>query len=258
MRTRRLIPVALAAAVIALPTLPATAQRAGAPTLGVDGLPLFRESGSAAVLAVAVDRWKAVSSRSEELLGGFRYLPERASARAMGQVFRVLRTDVPRIASDPGGSIVVVPWSFGPGCAEEGWGTPEWVTPGDTVAFLLLPTRARGRAGKENAVFDVLGWHQPYPVGELIPFWRRTREPNPEWLDAREFYRLLTVLPSRAAFRVDPDSALEPFRHWLQEAPGRDFSFPVGEILAEWEKMGSLKAREGPEGGASPSRRLEG
>ena len=66
---------------------PGAAQRAGAPKLGVDGLVLFRDPGSVAVLARATSYWQAVSTRSEELLGDFRYLPEYATARAQGQVF---------------------------------------------------------------------------------------------------------------------------------------------------------------------------
>lgn len=240
----RLMPLLLAFGFLVLLPSPLISQRAGAPGLGVDGLPLFREPGSVAVLATATDRWQSVSSRSEELLGDFRYLPEYASARAQGQVFRLVRTDGPGSLPDPGEAFVVVPWSFGPGCAEEGWQTPEWVTPGDTVAFLLVPTRAPAQAGRgTRPVFDVLGWHQPYPVGDLIPFWQRTRGPSPPWLPTGEFYELLTLLPSEAVLETRSGRALEAVEAWLGASPERVSAFPVREMLAEWKERWGAEAR---------------
>jgi hypothetical protein len=203
----------------------------------VDGLVLFRSPGSVAVLATATPFWQPVATRSEDLLGDFRYLPEYASSRAQGQLFRLLHADDPRMASAGDGQFVVVPWSFGPGCAEEGWEGPQWVTPGDTVAFLLHPTRtASTREGPP--VFDVLGWHQPYPVGELIPFWRRGRALNPVWLSALDFYQLLKVLPRETAFLQDPEGSTAPFLEWLKEGPGRARAFPIPEIQEGWREKG--------------------
>lgn len=221
---------------------PGSAQRAGAPKLGVDGLVLFRDPGSVAVLARATPFWQAVSTRSEELLGDFQYMPQYATAGAQGQIFEILRSDgmdwIPgsRGSEKDPGRFIAVPWEFGPGCAGEAWRDPEWVTPGDTVAFLLIPTRSRSGDPDELAVFDVLGWQQPYPVGELIPFWRKGPRKNPVWLTAREFFELLTVLPSELAYRSDPNAALAPALDWLARRPGRGSSFPIPEILDEWER----------------------
>ncbi len=230
---------------------PVAAQRAGAPKLGVDGLLLFRGQGSVAALAVATSAWRAVSTRSEDLLGDFKYLPEYASARARGQVFELLAADPegwPGLAGveeeDGRGRFIAVPWSFGPGCAEEGWQTPEWVPVGDTVTFLLQPTRSRGAGDEGLPVFDVLGWHQPYPVGDLIPFWRKTPAVNPDWLTAEAFFELLTVMPSEAAFRSHPETALAPALEWVSAVPGRTSAFPIPEILQGWER---LKRKAGEE-----------
>jgi hypothetical protein len=238
----------LAVAGLALAATPSFAQRGGAPKLGVDGLVLFRDQGSVAVLAIATPYWQPVSTRSEELLGDFRYLPDFASARAQGQLFELVDSDAPGLVADEEGRFVVVPWSFGPGCAEEGWDGPQWVAPGDTVAFLLHPTRA-GTQGREGLrVFDVLGWHQPYPVGELIPFWRRGRKVNPQWLDAREFYQLLTVLPTELAFQDDHLGAMAPFQEWVAEKEGRATAFPVPEIQGGWAKALGEVADQGTAG----------
>ncbi|MGW8265823.1 MAG: hypothetical protein ACWGSQ_05600 [Longimicrobiales bacterium] len=239
MRLRDLLAVGAAMAFLAGP---GSAQRAGAPKLGVDGLVLFRDPGSVAVLVRATPFWQAVSTRSEELLGDFQYMPQYATAGARGQIFEILRSDamgwIPgshEPATDPG-RFIAVPWEFGPGCAGEAWRDPVWVTPGDTVAFLLFPTRSRSADPDELAVFDVLGWQQPYPVGELIPFWRKGPRKNPVWLTAGEFFELLTVLPSELAYRRDPDAALAPALGWLARRPGRESSFPIPEILQEWER----------------------
>ena len=229
-------------AALALSAAPATGQRATAPKLGVDGLVLFREEGSVAALARATPYWRAVSTRSEELLGDFRYMPEYATAMAQGQVFEILATDdvewmgPGEESAEDSGRFIAVPWGFGPGCAGEAWQAPEWVSPGDTVAFLLVPTRARSSRAEGLPVFDVLGWQQPYPVGDLIPFWRKGPQVNPVWLTAQEFYGLLTVLPSKAAFRTEARASLAPALEWLARDPGRRVAFPVPEILDEWAK----------------------
>ena len=80
-----------------------------------------------------------------------------------------------------------------------------------------------------------MGWHQPYPVGELIPFWRKSPQLNPTWLSATEFYELLTVLPSEAAFRTNPQGAIHRFQDWVGARAERETSFPVPEIRAGWE-----------------------
>lgn len=225
------------AVVLSVMTAPScAAQRAGAPRLGVDGLVLFRDPGSVAVLATATPFWQPVSTRSEELLGDFRYLPEYASARARGQVFQLVEAEAPEAVSGETNRFVVVPWSFGPGCAEEGWGGAQWVPPGDTVAFLLHPTRTRSREEHGLRVFDVLGWHQPFPVGELIPFWRKGRPLNPVWLAAREYFQLLTLLPTETAFREDPELAVERVQGWLDLEPERIKAFPVPEIRDGWAR----------------------
>ena len=232
MRVRIIVAVAVPLLALA-PEL--NGQRAGAPKLGVDGLVLSRGEGTVAVLARATASWQGVSTRSEELQGDFRYLPEFATARSRGQLFEVLESDAPEWLSESQGRFVAVPWSFGPGCAEEGWKDPTWVPPGDTVAFLLLPTRARSRDGPGIHVFDVLGWHQPYPVGDLIPFWRTGPKPNPLWLSPSEFYELLTVLPMDLALQADPVDALSRAMEWVEEEPNRKLAFPIPEILEAWE-----------------------
>ena len=215
------------------------AQRAGAPGLGVDGLVAFRDQGSVAVLAEATSFWRPVATKTEELLGDFRYLPEYASARAQGQIFKLVDSDAAKLVADSDGRFVVVPWSFGLGCAEEGWESPEWVPPGDTVAFLLVPTRTRSSSAGGSPVFDVLGWHQPYPVGELIPFWRKGLRVNPDWLSAQDFYELLTVLPSEMAFYANREAALAPFLKWVRARPERTSTFPVPEIQDRWQAEGN-------------------
>ncbi len=224
---------------LVLVAAPGQAQRATAPKLGVDGLVVFRNQGSVAVLAEATPFWQPVSTRSEELLGEFQYMPEYASAKAKGQVFRVLDSDASMSVGRSGERIVVVPWTFGPGCSGDGWNRSEWVSPGDTVAFLLSPTRARSRSGTAPPIFDVLGWHQPYPVGELIPFWRRTREGNSHWLSAPEFYQLLSRIPSELAFSTDPKAALGRALQWLGRDPDRASAFPAAEILSRWRTLGA-------------------
>jgi hypothetical protein len=173
------------------------------------------------------------------MLGDYRFLPPYATDDTEGQVFELLEAEAGREVADSAGQFVAVPWTVGCGCAEEGWGEPVWVTPGDTVVFLLTRTRARA-PWSGPPVFDVLGWHQPYPVGEFIPYWRWTREEPETWLSIRQFFELLTILPSEAAFQLDPMASREAVIGWLEGNAELEKSFPIPTIL--WE-LGRLAGR---------------
>jgi hypothetical protein len=202
-----------------------------------EGLPLFRKAGSVAVMARATDRWDGVPTDAHDLLGDFRFLPPYATQNTRAQVFELLEAEEGWAAAGPEGRFAVVPWTLGCGCADEGWDQPDWVPPGDTVTFLLSRTRERMPPSWIGPpVYDVLGWHQPYPAGDFVAYWRTTREPIPDWLTAREFFELLQVLPSEHAFRLDPLASFQTLLNWLDEAPHRRGAFPVSTILSEWEK----------------------
>ena len=194
------------------------------------GLPLYRPGGSVAVLAVATPRWVPVPTDPHDLLGDFAYLPPNATDETEGQLFGVLEVEGGRDVADHQGRFVAVPWTVGCGCAEEGWDQPVWVEPGDTVAFLLIPTRKRV-PWRGPPVFDVLGWHQPYPSGDFIPYWRPGPQEPKDWLDPMEFYGLLKALPFETAFRLDPGASLLEIRRWLKENPGNERVFPVQSML---------------------------
>lgn len=201
-----------------------------------EGLPLFRASGGIAALAVATDRWEIVPAESRDLYGDYQYIPSAVSARGRGQVFQAVRSEMDWPISDDGGLFVAVPWTLGCGCAEVGWNQLTWVAPGDTVAFLLTPTRDPGPSGS-MPVYDVLGWHQPYPVGDFIKYWPRSAQAGSEWLSVEEFYQLLQALPTENAFQLDPDSSFDRVIAWVGESAGRSEAFPIRAILSEWRRV---------------------
>jgi hypothetical protein len=86
-------------------------------------------------------------------------------------------------------------------------------------------------------VYDVLGWHQPYPVGDFIKYWPRTAQAGSEWLSVEEFYHLLQVLPTENAFQLDPDSSFQGVLAWVEASAGRSEAFPVRAILSEWRRV---------------------
>ena len=232
---RRYAPMALAIGLVWAPT-GLNAQAVGEFDPAGAGLPLFRPPDAVAVIARATPLWQAVPTDPHDLLGTYQFLPSYATDDTEGQLFEVLEAEEGWSAADSEGHLVAVPWTIGCGCADEGWDEPVWVTPGDTVVFLLSVTRKRVPwAGPP--VFDVLGWHQPYPAGESIPYWRHTRAEPPTWLSLREFFGLLQVLPSEAAFRLDPASSLQAIAGWLQENPGRETAFPIPTLLWELERI---------------------
>jgi hypothetical protein len=104
------------------------------------------------------------------------------------------------------------------------------------VVFLLGQTRKR-LPWDGPPVFDVLGWHQPYPVGEFIPYWRHTRAEPSSWLTRNEFFELLKILPAETAFLLDPTSTLDALAGWLRENPGREGAFPIPTVLWELERI---------------------
>ena len=200
------------------------------------GLPLFRPPNSVVVLARATPSWPAVPTDAHDLLGNYQFLPAYATEDTRGQLFELLEAEEGWAVPDSNGRFVAVPWTVGCGCADEGWGDPVWVLPGDTVVFLLSRTRAKV-PWSGPPVFDVLGWHQPYPVGEFIPYWRHTRADPPSWLSPREFFHFLQALPGEAAFRLDPTSSRNAVEAWLEANPGRDNAFPIPTVLWELDRL---------------------
>lgn len=213
------------------------------------------------VLAVATDEWSRVPTTPEEMKGQWRFLPVHATEGVRGQVFRLLRSPDTGFPARAGARFVVVPWTYGPGCAEEGWTEEGWVPAGDTVVFLLTPTRTgadvpessySAAAGEGSAgggdppVFDVLGWEQPYPVAPVLAFRRRVSGGTTPWLTAREYYELLARLPGEHAYRARPRAAVRPLLRWLEEHPDLHDAFPVTELVTEMaelermEKTGSV------------------
>ena len=86
-------------------------------------------------------------------------------------------------------------------------------------------------------MYDLLGWHQPYPTGEFIPYWRHTRAEPQRWLSTQEFFDFLGVLPTETAFRLDPASSREAVKGWLKGNPGREEDFPIPTILWELDRI---------------------
>ena len=141
-----------------------------------------------------------------------------------------------REIGDSDGTFVAVPWTVGCGCADEGWDQPDWVSPGDTVAFILSVTRKRV-PWSGPPVFDVLGWHQPYPSGDFIPYWKPGREGPETWLSSADFFDLLQALPDETSFRLDPSTALRAIRSWVDRNPDAAEVFPVPTLTAKLEEM---------------------
>ena len=237
MRTSRHLMVALAA--LALPWS-VQAQVVGEFDPAGAGLPLFRPVNAVAVIARATPNWLAVPTDPHDLLGNYQFLPSYATDDTKGQLFELLEAEEGWAVADSEGRFVAVPWTIGCGCADEGWDEPVWVSPGDTVVFLLTKTREQVPwAGPP--VFDVLGWHQPYPIGEFIPYWRHTRAEPSSWLTRGEFFHLLQSLPSESAFRLDPTSSSRAVLGWLEGNPGLEEAFPLPTILWELERITGAK-----------------
>ena len=112
-----------------------------------EGLPLYRPAGSVAALAVATEGWLPVPTHQRQLLGNYQFIPDVVAGAARGQRFRLLEAEGGWDVTRGEGVFVASPWTLGCGCAEVGWQEPTWVPPGDTVAFLLTPTRSKASNG---------------------------------------------------------------------------------------------------------------
>ncbi len=200
------------------------------------GLPLYRPAGAVAVMALATPNWIPVPTDPHDMVGAYQFLPSYATDDTQGQLFRLLMAEPGSAVADSTGRFVVVPWTVGCGCTDEGWDRADWVPPGDTVVFLLSRTRKRVD-WTGPPVFDVLGWHQPYPVGDFVPYWRLGREEPTDWLTVGEFFGLLEVLPTETAFQLDPEASRRAVELWLQGSPGRAEAFPVADMLREAQKL---------------------
>ena len=165
-------------------------------------------------------------------------VPDYATEDTRGQVFEILRIETGTRLVEAGSSFIGVPWTVGCGCADEGWDQPGWVPPGDTVVFLLEQTRARS-PWEGPPIFDVLGWHQPYPSGDFVQYWRHTRAEPADWLSVEEFFDLLVHLPGETAFRLDPSASRQALDQWREAYPDRESAFPMPTILWELDRLES-------------------
>jgi hypothetical protein len=233
---RRLVHWILTVPLILVGVSPGSAQDVAGEEPAGAGLPHFRPAGAVAVLARATGDWLPVPTDSHDLLGSFAFLPPYATDDTQGQLFQVLAVEAGREAGDEDGTFVAVPWTVGCGCADEGWDQPDWVPPGDTVAFILSVTRKRV-PWSGPPVFDVLGWHQPYPSGDFIPYWKPGREGPERWLSSADFFDLLQTLPDETSFRLDPSTALRAVRSWVDRNPDAAEAFPVPTLTEKLEEM---------------------
>jgi len=130
----------------------------------------------------------------------------------------------PRLVS--GDSFLVVPWGYDEACRPMLWEGGEWVPSGAESVF------RHGEPGRESGgqgVFDVSGWHSPYPYGAFLKYGGTPSPPEDrtEWLSARDYFGLLSVLPPpdplvsrlerlrriESAYRAGPP-------HWAVTFPG--------------------------------------
>ena len=110
--------------------------------------------------------------------------------------FRVMSVAGGRSGLEAGDSFLAVPWGYDTGCAPQVWDGSTWVPTGAEGVFEFETTRA-GPSGER--ILDVLGWHAPYPQGELLRFAVPTGTPgNPRTGSVRQYSSLLDRMPKAA------------------------------------------------------------
>ncbi|MEK9503913.1 hypothetical protein [Gaopeijia maritima] len=154
---------------------------------------------------------------------GDSFTPKPAPADSTwGLVFRVVAAlDAPVDRGlRPGDEFVVVPWTYDAACHPEPWDDSlrAWVGAGEEV-FLL--DRRRRIVSERGLVFDVFGWHAPFPSARFLDF-AADDEPREEWLPAATWFEFLRTYPAEG----DPLARNRAFRGWRLSRP-TDWAFPL-------------------------------
>ena len=163
----------------------------------------------------------------------FGYVFERVAAPAdstWGRVFRVIAVSqgTDRVSVQPGDEIVAVPWEYDASCVRTLWTEPllAWAGPERQV---FLHGRARGHAGGDRPVIDVMGWHDPYPSADFLS--GSNRPPRDEWLSADVYFDLLAALPRSPRDRSTYDAFMVELRAaaeaWFDAHPEHADRFPA-------------------------------
>ena len=187
----------------------------------------------AIVLAVATGERTATSLDTSDFRIRWR-LKAPVPSYVAGHVFRVVAAAGDGGRLGEGTVFTVVPWGYGATCQREVWKDASWVSAGDTVVFMLRPTRSPPESAW--SVFDVLGWHDPYPTGRFLRFEVRGRDAVRRWLSAAEYYDFLKVLPTQEQYDSGRADGLARLEAWARAHPGSAEAFPVREIIDRWRR----------------------
>lgn len=195
-------------------------------------IPVAAGPGDVTVLAVATDARVSIDPETDLPERGWRHTADGPLPEVWGQMFTVVdHRGAPRAEWLSSQTLVVVPWEYDPACRLEPWSDSVWVAVGDTVVFTLSST---SRAAVRPYTYHVLGWHAPYPTGELIRYRFRNPKDDP-WLRPREYFEMLRILPAAAERRGGSRKALEQFKTWAVEQDLLNH-FPVKDIIWFWER----------------------
>ena len=190
-------------------------------------LPIAAGPEDVVVLAVATPDRVSIDPKLELPRRGWRSSVDELPSEVWAQRFQVLKA-----TGEVAGSLAVVPWGYDPTCRLQAWSDSVWVPPGDTVVFTL---NRGNRSASRPHTYHVLGWHEPYPTGELIQYQGRGRGESPE-LAPQDYFDMLGVLPVDEERRGGSEEALARFRRWAAER-GVLGHFPVNDILWFWERQ---------------------
>lgn len=156
----------------------------------------FQSPSANHTLILAVATGEIVSVKGLNTIRFHSELPD-TSTTAKGWRFRVIEVAGGDGSIKRGDTFTAIPWEYDPSCRPLLWGKSSWVPEAAEALFQLGVRRPEARG---TAVFDVLGWHQAYPYGELLKY---ARLPAPyqrgDKPTARELYETLTSAPAKAS-----------------------------------------------------------
>jgi hypothetical protein len=160
---------------------------------------------------------------------GDSFTPKPApSDSTWGQVFRVVEVlESPSATVELSDEFVAVPWEYDPACHPEPWSESAiWTSPDSQIFFL---NGSRRGISTHGPVFDVLGWHAPYPQALFLDF--ETDEPRETWLDAPTYFDFLRGSNPGSALQ----ERIEQIEDWKASRP-EDWGFPLTDLLEDYRR----------------------
>ena len=195
-------------------------------------LPITRDSAATYLVATAAADTSPVPSGGPAAdLGWVPAEHRRTPAAQLMRVGHLRGLDSLRLeqtfARNGDRSVLVVPWSYGPGCEPWWWSeSARWAPEGSPAAYRLRLRQPEEWGGAIPVLDALVADLQPYPFGILAP-----RAPDTTAMTPQQYVDLMIALPTAKDVEVRREESLETIEAWVRANPELAGLYPAVHVV---------------------------